>query len=370
MGVGAGFLFLVFGHATSPAPDFKVGLWWLAGLYLIHSIAELCISPVGLSMITKLSIARIVGLMMGVWFLSISVRAICRRHGRPVRERRDGRRPGHQPQGQPRHLYRASSRTIGLVAIGIGVVLFSSPGCSRSGCMASNRASGLSLAVALAARRLRLAGCAAKPRRRSAAPLDLFNDDPYPVDLPPLSGRADGRSAARPSSTARAGGSTMARSCSPTASSRRSAGRTRRSRPARSRSTARGKWVTPGHHRRPQPSRRLSEPRRRGASGRQRGDRRRSRPDVWAEHSVWPQDPGFSRALANGGVTALQILPGSANLFGGRSVTLKNVPARTVQGMKFPGAPYGLKMACGENPKRVYGGRRADAVRPAWAISP
>ena len=80
-------------------------------------------------------------------------------------------------------------------------------------------------------------------------------------------------------------------------------------------------------------------------------------PEVWAEHSVWPQDPGFSRALANGGVTALQILPGSANLMGGRSVTLKNVPARTVQGMKFPGAPYGMKMACGENPKRVYGSR-------------
>ena len=79
--------------------------------------------------------------------------------------------------------------------------------------------------------------------------------------------------------------------------------------------------------------------------------------DVWAEHSVWPQDPGFSRALANGGVTTLQILPGSANLFGGRSVVLKNVYARTTQGMKFPGAPYGLKMACGENPKRVYGAK-------------
>ena len=72
MGVGAGFLFLVWG-ATFVGPDFKVGLAWLAGLYLIHSIAELCISPVGLSMITKLSIARIVGMMMGVWFLSISV---------------------------------------------------------------------------------------------------------------------------------------------------------------------------------------------------------------------------------------------------------------------------------------------------------
>lgn len=80
-------------------------------------------------------------------------------------------------------------------------------------------------------------------------------------------------------------------------------------------------------------------------------------PEVWAEHSVWPQDPGFSRALANGGITALQILPGSANLMGGRSVTLKNVPSRTVQGMKFPGAPYSMKMACGENPKRVYGSK-------------
>jgi imidazolonepropionase-like amidohydrolase len=75
--------------------------------------------------------------------------------------------------------------------------------------------------------------------------------------------------------------------------------------------------------------------------------------NVWAEHSVWPQDPQFPRALA-GGVTTMQILPSSANLIGGRSVVVKVVPARTVQGMKFPGAKYGLKMACGENPKRVY----------------
>ena len=72
IGVGLGFLFLVWGGQFA-GPDFKVAIWWLAGLYLIHSFAELCISPVGLSMITKLSIARIVGLMMGVWFLSISV---------------------------------------------------------------------------------------------------------------------------------------------------------------------------------------------------------------------------------------------------------------------------------------------------------
>jgi imidazolonepropionase-like amidohydrolase len=85
-------------------------------------------------------------------------------------------------------------------------------------------------------------------------------------------------------------------------------------------------------------------------------------PEVWAEHSVWPQDPQFPRGLA-GGVTTRQILPGSANLFGGRGVVLKVVPSRTVQGMKFPGAKYGLKMACGENPKRVYGERGGPSTR-------
>ncbi len=84
--------------------------------------------------------------------------------------------------------------------------------------------------------------------------------------------------------------------------------------------------------------------------------------NVWAEHSVWPQDPGFQTALA-GGVTALQVLPGSANLIGGRGVTLKNVPATTYQAMKFPGAPWGLKMACGENPKRVYGQKSGPSTR-------
>ncbi|HET7718028.1 MAG TPA: amidohydrolase [Bauldia sp.] len=117
-----------------------------------------------------------------------------------------------------------------------------------------------------------------------------------------------------------------------------------------------GKWVTPGiidvhSHLGDYPSP--------GVQSHSDGNEATSpaRPEVWAEHSVWPQDPGFSRALMNGGVTTLQILPGSANLFGGRSVTVKNVPARTAQGMKFPGAPYGLKMACGENPKRVYGSK-------------
>lgn len=84
--------------------------------------------------------------------------------------------------------------------------------------------------------------------------------------------------------------------------------------------------------------------------------------DVWAEHSFWPQDPEIPLAIA-GGITTIEVLPGSANLMGGRSVTLKLVPARTVQEMKFPGAPYSLKMACGENPKRVYGDRGGPSTR-------
>lgn len=84
--------------------------------------------------------------------------------------------------------------------------------------------------------------------------------------------------------------------------------------------------------------------------------------EVFAEHGVWPQDPGFDEAL-QGGITTLHILPGSANLFGGRGVTLRNTASHTVQGMKFPDAPYTLKMACGENPKRVYGNKGGPGSR-------
>ena len=85
---------------------------------------------------------------------------------------------------------------------------------------------------------------------------------------------------------------------------------------------------------------------------------------VWTEHAVWPQDPAFGRAIS-GGITTQHISVGSANLFGGRTVVVKNVPARTTQGMKFPGAKQGLKMACGENPKRVYGSKSGPSTRMA-----
>ena len=121
IGVGAGFLFLVLGTKYA-GPDFKVAIWWLAGLYLIHSMAELCISPVGLSMITKLSIARIVGMMMGVWFLSIS----CAQYvAGVVAQVASVETVGGQVTNLKVSLdtYAGVFETIGLVAAGIGVLL-------------------------------------------------------------------------------------------------------------------------------------------------------------------------------------------------------------------------------------------------------
>lgn len=125
--------------------------------------------------------------------------------------------------------------------------------------------------------------------------------------------------------------------------------------PETKRYDANGKWVTPGiidvhSHLGVYPSP--------GIESSQDGNEMTApvTAQVWAEHSVWTQDPGMQLALA-GGVTTFQVLPGSGNLIGGRGVTLKNVYARSVQAMKFPDAPYSLKMACGENPKRFYGSK-------------
>ncbi len=87
-----------------------------------------------------------------------------------------------------------------------------------------------------------------------------------------------------------------------------------------------------------------------------------AKPEVWAEHSFWPQDPALWRALA-GGVTTVQVLPGSGNLFGGRSFVAKLRPGISAREMRFPGAAQGLKIACGENPKRVHGDKGGPQTR-------
>ena len=72
LGVGIGFLILIPGAQMAEA-GVKVGVSWLFFVYLIHTMAELLLSPVGLSSMTKLAPAKVVGLMMGVWFLGASV---------------------------------------------------------------------------------------------------------------------------------------------------------------------------------------------------------------------------------------------------------------------------------------------------------
>ncbi|MEE9555140.1 MAG: amidohydrolase, partial [candidate division Zixibacteria bacterium] len=79
-------------------------------------------------------------------------------------------------------------------------------------------------------------------------------------------------------------------------------------------------------------------------------------PHVRAKDSFNADDPAIERAIA-GGVTTIQSLPGSANLIGGQTFTLKLKPGRTAEEMEIKGAPKGMKMALGENPKRVYGRR-------------
>jgi POT family proton-dependent oligopeptide transporter len=69
----SGLAFALIAFASRLTGAGKVSLWWLVGVYFIQTLGELCLSPVGLSTVTKLSPARMVGLMMGVWFLSISI---------------------------------------------------------------------------------------------------------------------------------------------------------------------------------------------------------------------------------------------------------------------------------------------------------
>jgi imidazolonepropionase-like amidohydrolase len=217
------------------------------------------------------------------------------------------------------------------------------------------------ICAALAVALLCAPASAAEPAPAQSAPASRFTADPYPSTYRPIASapvllanatvltgtgtRLDGADVLLQDGRIVAVGANLAAPAGAT------------------RVDATGKWVTPGlidvhSHLGVYPSP--------GVQAHSDGNEATSptTPNVWAEHSVWPQDPGFATALA-GGITSMQVLPGSANLIGGRGVTLKNVPAMTYQAMKFPGAPWGLKMACGENPKRVYGNKGGPATRMA-----
>ena len=122
VGVGLGFFVLVFAGRFDASGDYRVSVWWLVLLYFFHSAAELCISPVGLSMITKLAMARIVGMMMGVWFLSISFAQYI---AGAVAQVASVETVGGQITNARVSLetYLGVFQTIGLVAVAAGIVL-------------------------------------------------------------------------------------------------------------------------------------------------------------------------------------------------------------------------------------------------------
>ncbi len=120
--VGLGFLILVVGITHFVGGDFRVPLIWLFLAYLLHTTGELCLSPVGLSMITRLSVARVVGLMMGVWFLSSALAHTLA--GLIAQSTSSDTVAGivKDPELQLSN-YASVFQTIGWIGVGIGVVL-------------------------------------------------------------------------------------------------------------------------------------------------------------------------------------------------------------------------------------------------------
>jgi POT family proton-dependent oligopeptide transporter len=119
--VGLGFLVLVFGSKFH-GPDFRVPLFWLVFAYYLHSMGELCLSPVGLSMISKLSVPKLVGMMFGVWLLSSSMAQYV---GGIVAQFASTETVGGKVLNAQVSLdtYLGVFQTIGIVSIGISVVL-------------------------------------------------------------------------------------------------------------------------------------------------------------------------------------------------------------------------------------------------------
>ena len=120
--VGLGFLVLVVGIEYFVGPDFRVPLIWLFLAYLFHTTGELCLSPVGLSMITRLSVARVVGMMMGVWFLSS---ALAHTLAGLIAQSTSSDTVAGVVKNPALQLsnYASVFQTIGWVGVGIGVIL-------------------------------------------------------------------------------------------------------------------------------------------------------------------------------------------------------------------------------------------------------
>ena len=119
--VGLGFLALVYGMKSSVG--LQTGVVWIILIYLLHTLGELCLSPVGLSSVTKLSPQRIVGFMMGMWFFASAA-------GNYVAGL-IARATSSESSGVSGEVYNLSQKQsfidvytdVGLMAIGCGIIL-------------------------------------------------------------------------------------------------------------------------------------------------------------------------------------------------------------------------------------------------------
>lgn len=116
---GLGFLILVYGIGFADEGG-QVALIWLALAYLVHTMGELCLSPVGLSMVTRLAVPRIVGLMMGVWFLASSVAHYVAGIIAALASVEGGAAANAQ---QSLDIYRQTFYVVGMVGVATGVLL-------------------------------------------------------------------------------------------------------------------------------------------------------------------------------------------------------------------------------------------------------
>ena len=117
--VGIGYILFSYGLTLSDGPG--KSFFWLFVIYLFMTLAELCLSPVGLSMVTKLSVARLVGMMMGMWFLFTAFANFVAGFLSSLTGA-GGHGAGSDQLSVPATVDLFHS--VGLLAIGIGVVLF------------------------------------------------------------------------------------------------------------------------------------------------------------------------------------------------------------------------------------------------------
>jgi len=120
--VGFGFLVLVFGSEFSDGSG-RIGVIWLVLIYFLHTTGELCLSPVGLSMVTKLSLKRIVGMMMGVWFLAFAAANYISGQIAIMTGGSGNARLAADQQSMTTHVL-AVYENVGWLAVGVAVVLF------------------------------------------------------------------------------------------------------------------------------------------------------------------------------------------------------------------------------------------------------